>query len=355
MVSATGFWQAAKFKKTVASIRTECEEPVESKLDHILAYRTCLKRLSIELFPVFSRNINFSQNLAEESITRLSSVFSALVVEIQQVIDASNASTTDNANEGQIIRLFQDSQTMLKEVINTFDTILQREFAMAEQVRALAGFGSEMKKMAEGVRAVADQINLLALNVAIEAARAGEHGRGFAVVAEEVRKLAATSSDTGAQISAKVEELNSSMSTTLALVEDAMHTADDLVDSSEKKVEGVLSRLKGTTDSLHADTNKLRSLNQNISAQISESLVNLQFQDRMSQILNHVCEGLDRLSDGLKETVKKDINQQHQDILEIDTLLEQMLSSYSTLEEHSLHQGSEAQMVQNEASELTFF
>ena len=86
------------------------------------------------------------------------------------------------------------------------------------QMRNLNEAATRIGDVVSLIKGIADQTNLLALNATIEAARAGESGRGFAVVASEVKALASQTAKATEEISSKVGEIQSAMSTTVGSI-----------------------------------------------------------------------------------------------------------------------------------------
>jgi methyl-accepting chemotaxis protein len=123
------------------------------------------------------------------------------------------------------------------------------------RVDVLSGQSDEIRRIADGIAAIAEQTNLLALNAAIEAARAGEQGRGFAVVADEVRSLAARTREATQQISTVVRQNIEFAGEAVAAMADVLGASEattslireagkeiDVIDASTKAVVAAVSR-----------------------------------------------------------------------------------------------------------------
>ncbi|WP_442964407.1 methyl-accepting chemotaxis protein [Pseudomonas sp. KNUC1026] len=159
---------------------------------------------------------------------------------------------------------------------------------MLAAVRHLTDYTGELRHMAAEVAAIAAQTNLLALNAAIEAARAGEAGRGFAVVADAVRSLSSESSETGQKMSAKVDVINGAIQHLVEVAGDSTDKSNDSVMQAEAAIAEVLGNFSQITGQLQGASQLLQDESAGIGHELSDVLVALQFQDRVSQILSQV-------------------------------------------------------------------
>ena len=97
---------------------------------------------------------------------------------------------------------------------------------MQQKMTTIAESAERINKITGTMDEIAFQTNLLALNASVEAARAGEQGKGFGVVAQEVRNLAARSSEEAKNVRALISESVKHTQEGQALVDQAVAGID---------------------------------------------------------------------------------------------------------------------------------
>jgi methyl-accepting chemotaxis protein len=226
---------------------------------------------------------------------------------------------------------------------------------MLARVQGLDRFIVELQDMAADVAKIAQQSNLLSLNAAIEAARSGDAGRGFAVVAQEFRMLANQSGETGRRIAEKVAVINAAIVEASALVRDSVKQEDGSMANAEAAIGRVLGGFREITDALLRSSTLLKHESIGIKSEIHEALVQLQFQDRVSQIMSHLRTSIASLPGFLQQPAQRYAQSGDLVPLAPGALLDDLKDRYVMADQHVIHQGGTVQAGAATDTDITFF
>ncbi|MDH5611502.1 MAG: methyl-accepting chemotaxis protein [Gammaproteobacteria bacterium] len=285
-----------------------------------------------QIFPIWSRQIETSRAIGEEAVADLASIFGEIVKRLGTILKTSGGSSGDGQGKSDDFDLLgavgssqEDFKSLFKDLNEALVAVNNSKEVIVAEVKK---YSKNMSEIAEEAQRMAMQSQIVALNAEIEAARLGVDGRAFAAVVSEMRGLAKKSIETSKIMAQKVCSIDETIEKLDEFYQNGKEFSDmgaHTLSRAEGMFEDIIERFSKITEALENNIVVMENESRQVRDDISSATMVLQFQDRLSQVLDHVTDNIIELKDSAGLGVRK---------IDASVWIRNMESKYSVDEEY---------------------
>ena len=237
-----------------------------------------------------------------DATSSMAAAIEQLTVSSTHISDSARDTEQDSH---QAMTLAGQGSERVEEATAAIQRIAKTVADASGRIHALEERANQVSSIANVIKDIAGQTNLLALNAAIEAARAGEQGRGFAVVADEVRKLAERTSVATTEIEQMIVGIQSdtvgaveAMNAALPEVEQGVHLAGSASESLRTIESGAgrtlerIGEVASATREQSAASTAIAQRVEQIAQMVEETTATIRGTAESANQLEHIAQGL---------------------------------------------------------------
>ena len=137
------------------------------------------------------------------------------------------------------------------------------------------------------------------------------------------------------------------------MVRESVVAEDNSLEAVHNTIDRVMADFKGVTEAFQRSSDVLQSESMSIQVEVNQALVQMQFQDRVSQIMTQVNINLDRLPQVLQAQTQAYAESRVLQPLDAEALLTELKRTYVMADQHVIHEGGKVK--QSNTTDISFF